>query len=138
MSGQVDGTGAVTGAKNAWAGGLAIFGAIGLATVGFFQVIMGISAALKDKVYVQTGSYLWELNLPAWGWVHIILGAFAVVVGVTILAGAKWSLLAGIVIAVVSALSNFAFLPQAPWWAFLIIVIDLVLIWAFSVVLRWP
>ncbi|HEV7195981.1 MAG TPA: hypothetical protein VGN19_08580 [Pedococcus sp.] len=126
------------GAKNAWAGGLTVFGGVGLATVGGFQLLMGLSAVLKDTVYVHTDKYVYKLDLVGWGWIHLILGVVAIVVGLTILVGAKWALTAGIVIAVLSALSNFAFIPQAPWWALLIIAIDIVLIWSFSVVLRWP
>ena len=126
------------GAKNAWAGGLTVFGGVGLATVGGFQLLMGLSAVLKDTVYVHTDKYVYKLDLVGWGWIHLIMGVVAIVVGLTILVGAKWALTAGIVIAVLSALSNFAFIPQAPWWALLIIAIDIVLIWSFSVVLRWP
>jgi hypothetical protein len=126
------------GAKNAWAGGLTVFGGVGLATVGGFQLLMGLSAVLKDTVYVHTDKYVYKLDLVGWGWIHLIMGVLAIVVGLTILVGAKWALTAGIVIAVLSALSNFAFIPQAPWWALLIIAIDIVLIWSFSVVLRWP
>src|SRR6476646_6036303 len=105
------------GAKNAWAGGLTVFGGVGLATVGGFQLLMGLSAVLKDTVYVHTDTSVYKLDLAGWGWIHLIMGVLAIVVGLTILVGAKWALTAGIVIAVLSALSNFAFIPQAPWWA---------------------
>jgi hypothetical protein len=126
------------GAKNSWAGGLTIFGGVGLATVGGFQFLMGLSAALKDTVYVPTPKYVYALDITAWGWIHIIVGVIGIVVGLAILTGAKWALAAGIAIAVVSALSNFMFIPHAPAFAVVIIAFDVVLIWAFSVVMRWP
>jgi hypothetical protein len=62
----------------------------------------------------------------------MVIGAGAVVIGACLLLGQYWALIAGICVAVLSALTNFAFLPFYPWWTLVIIVFDLVVIWALS------
>ena len=57
------------------------------------------------------------------------------IVGGAILAGQRWALVAGIVLAIVSALLNFVWLPYYPAWAILIIAFDIAVIWALSTIL---
>jgi hypothetical protein len=121
-----------TPTERMWAEGIAIFAGSILATLGVFQILEGLSAVAEDEVYVRTPNYLFDVDLAAWGWVHIIIGAAAVAIGVCLLLGQYWALIAGICVAVVSALANFAFLPFYPWWTLLIIVFDLAVIWALS------
>ena len=118
----------------AWADGGTIFAAVLLATVGVFQALEGISAIAKDDVFVNTPNYVFNIDLTAWGWVHLLLGVVAVVVGVSILYGQGWAMVAGIVIAIVSALANFMFMPHYPLWALVLIAFDLFVIWSLSTV----
>ena len=118
--------------ERAWATGVAIFAGSILATIGVFQFLEGLSAVAKDDVFVGTPNYLFDVDLAAWGWAHIIIGAGAVLIGVCLLLGQYWALVAGICIAVLSALANFAFLPFYQWWTLMIIVFDLAVIWALS------
>jgi hypothetical protein len=117
-----------------WADGGTIFAAVLLATVGVFQALEGISAIAKDDVFVNTPNYVFNIDLTAWGWVHLLLGVVAVVVGVSILYGQGWAMIGGIVIAIVSALANFMFMPHYPLWALVLIAFDLFVIWSLSTV----
>ena len=117
-----------------WADGGTIFAAVLLTTVGVFQALEGISAIAKDDVFVSTTNYVFDIDLTAWGWVHLLLGVVAVVVGVSILYGKGWAMIAGIVIAMVSALANFMFMPYYPLWALVLIAFDLFVIWSLSTV----
>jgi hypothetical protein len=117
-----------------WADGGTIFAAVLLATVGVFQALEGISAIAKDDVFVNTPNYVFNIDLTAWGWVHLLLGVVAVIVGVSILYGQGWAMVAGIVIAIVSALANFMFMPHYPLWALVLIAFDLFVIWSLSTV----
>ena len=117
-----------------WADGGTIFAAVLLTTVGVFQALEGISAIAKDDVFVSTTNYVFDIDLTAWGWVHLLLGVVAVVVGVSILYGKGWAMIAGIVIAIVSALANFMFMPYYPLWALVLIAFDLFVIWSLSTV----
>jgi hypothetical protein len=121
--------------ERAWAEGIGIFAGAALLTVGLFQFLEGISAVAKDDVFVRTASYVFEFDLTTWGWVHLIFGIVVAVVGGAILAGQGWAMVAGIVVAVVSALMNFVWMPYYPFWAVLIIAFDIAAIWALSTML---
>lgn len=121
-----------------WADGGTIFAAVLLTTVGVFQVLEGISAIAKDTVFVSAPNYVFNIDLTAWGWVHLLVGALAVLIGVSILYGKGWAMIAGIVVAIVSALANFMFIPYYPIWALVVIGFDLFVIWALSTVWADP
>ena len=117
-----------------WADGGTIFAAVLLTTVGVFQALEGLSALSKDDLFVSTSNYLFNIDLTAWGWVHLLLGVLAVVIGISILMGKGWALIGGVVIAMVSALANFMFIPYYPVWALVLIALDIFIIWALSTV----
>ena len=116
--------------RSGLAHGVSFFGGIILATVGLFQFFEGLSAILKDQVYVATPQYVYEFNLTVWGWFHLVVGALAVAAGVAIIAGQSWAFFAGIFLATLSALTQFLFMPYYPLWALTIIAIDVTVIWA--------
>ena len=117
-----------------WADGGTIFAAVLLTTAGVFQVLEGLSALSKDELFVSTTEYLFDIDLTAWGWLHLLIGALAIVIGISILLGQGWAMIGGILIAMVSALANFLFIPFYPAWALLLIALDVFIIWALSTV----
>ena len=124
--------------ENAWAEGIGIFAGAALLTVGIFQFLEGVAAAAKDDVFVSTRNYVYEFDLTTWGWIHIVVGILVAIVGGAILVGKRWALVAGVVLAMVSALMNFVWLPYYPAWAILIIAFDIAVIWALSTMLGRP
>ena len=54
------------------------------------------------------------------------------VTGFFILTGQPWARVVGIVVAVISALANFLFIPYYPIWALVIIALDVAVIWALA------
>jgi hypothetical protein len=117
----------------AWAIGLSIFAGVILATLGLFQVIAGLSAIVNDNVYVTTLNYVFELDLTAWGWVHLLVGALAAATGIALLFDQNWARVVGIGFAVLSMLTNFAFIPYYPFWSLVIIALAVAVIWALAV-----
>lgn len=122
--------------KGSWAYGLAAFAGVLLAMVGLFQFLQGLSAVLKDTVFVRSPDYVYSIDLTGWGWIHMLLGAAAVAVGIAVLYGQTWALATGILIAILSAVANFAFVPYYPLWSILVIAIDVLAIWALTSLLR--
>jgi hypothetical protein len=59
-------------------------------------------------------------------------------IGIALLRGQTWARIAGIIAAAVSAILNFVWLPYAPLWAIIIIVVDILIIWALVSYLRQP
>ena len=121
-----------TSTSGLWAFSIGAFAGVVLVTAGLFQAIEGLSAVLTDDVFDSTHDYLFDLSLPGWGWIHLVIGLLMVVIGMCVLYGQTWARAAGIMIAVVSSVANFAFLPHYPLWSLLVIAIDVLVIWALS------
>jgi hypothetical protein len=112
--------------------GGSLFGGTVLTTVGIFQFLEGLSAVLKDDVYVTTPDYVYQFDLTGWGWLHLIVGAVAIAVGIAILMGQDWAMLIGIIMAALSAVMQFLFIPWQPIWALVIIGVNIAVVWALA------
>ena len=121
-----------TPVKTAFAFSGAIFAGTILTTVGIFQVLSGIAALFEDTVYVKGVDYVYKFDLTAWGWIHIVLGAIAIAVGIGLLLGQTWARISGIVIAVIGSVSAFAFMPYYPWWALAMLALYIFVIWSLA------
>ncbi|MFI8339386.1 hypothetical protein ACIF8W_04815 [Streptomyces sp. NPDC085639] len=107
-----------------------MFAAVLLMVVGCLAIFQGIAAIAKDDVYARIGSYVFEFDLTAWGWIHLIVGIIVVLTGVGLFAGSNVARGAGIALAAISVILNFMWLPYQPWWSIIIIAIDVWIIWA--------
>ncbi|MFC8386951.1 hypothetical protein [Nocardia sp. NPDC056952] len=116
--------------RNGIAAGTSIGAGILLAVVGVLQIFQGISAVANDDLIVVGPEYTYQFDLTSWGWWHIVLGAIAVIVAIGLLAGQTWGRVSAMVIAALSIIANFLWLPYYPWWSILIIAVDIVVIWA--------
>ena len=110
--------------------GVTGFAGVMLATVGVFQILEAIAALAKDSVFVVGIKYTYKFDVTTWGWIHLIIGIIGVAVGIGILMGQAWGRISGIVIAAVSSLSAFAFLPYYPVWSLVILGFNVFVIWA--------
>lgn len=119
-----------TGGRRAWAYGGMIFAATMLIIVGVFQLFQGIALVARNGFYVVGANYLYTFNTNGWGWVHIGVGAAAIIVGAFLYTGLLWARVLGVIMAGLSAIANFFFSPYYPLWAILIIALDVFVIWA--------
>jgi hypothetical protein len=119
--------------RNEAAVGLTVFAAVMLMMIGAWQAIQGLVALFNDTFYVVGQEWIFQFDLTTWGWIHLALGALAVVAGYCVLQGAVWARTVGVLVAVGSALINFAWLPYYPLWAIAIITLDVFVIWALTV-----
>ncbi|MFD4546636.1 hypothetical protein ACFVXW_05605 [Streptomyces sp. NPDC058251] len=117
---------------SAWAAGGVTFAGILLLMNGILAVLQGISAIARDDVYARVHDYVYRINLTGWGWILVILGAVVAVTGAWILKGAAWARLTGILVASLSIIAQFLFLPYAPLWGLVMIAIDFFVIWALA------
>ncbi|MER8045609.1 hypothetical protein [Streptomyces sp. NPDC094032] len=113
-----------------WASGGTLFGGVVLSVVGVLDIFQGIAAIAKDDVYTRVGDYVFKFDLTAWGWIHLILGILAVLVGLGLLKGMSWARAAGIFIAALTIITNFMWLPYTPWWALILIGVSTFVIWS--------
>jgi hypothetical protein len=103
-----------------WAGWAAFAGILSV-LVGTFQAIAGIVALFKDEVVFFGVKNIWLLDLTSWGWVHLVGGLLLILVGYGILTGQTWARVMGVLLAGLSAVWNFAWLPVYPVWSLVVI-----------------
>jgi hypothetical protein len=116
-----------------WAVGFVLFAAIMLIMSGIFQFFAGLVALFNDEFYVATRNYVFQFDATSWGWIHLIGGLIVALAGFGLLAGQTWARVVGIILALLSAIANFAFIPYYPFWALTIITLDIFVIWALAV-----
>jgi len=119
-------------AKRGWSEGGMIFAAVLMLLLGVMQFFQGLAAVIKDSFYVVAPNYAYELDTSAWGWIHMIIGILVAVTGFFLFSGADWARGVGIALAVLSAISQFFFLPYYSIWALVIIALDVFVIWALA------
>ena len=115
-----------------WAAGLILFAGVIMIMAGIFQFLAGLVALFQNDFYVSTPRYLLEFDATSWGWIHLLVGALVALAGFGVLAGQTWGRVAGIALAVLSAVANFAFIPYYPFWSLTIIALDVLVIWALA------
>ncbi|CAL9336566.1 DUF7144 family membrane protein [Streptomyces sp. enrichment culture] len=97
---------------------------------GIMAMLSGIAAIANDEVFVTTRNYVFEFDLTAWGWIHLMIGLGVVLAGVSLFQGSRWARVVGIGLAGLSMIASFMWLPYAPVWAVTIIGLDAIIIWA--------
>ena len=121
-----------------WAHGIAVFAGVIMIVGGAFQAVEGLAGIVNDEWLVVLPNYIYAFDLTLWGWLHLLVGLALLVIGIFLLRGATWARVAGMIIAGISALLNFIWLPHSPWWSLMVIAIDILVIWALANYRREP
>ncbi|MFE5191418.1 hypothetical protein [Streptomyces sp. NPDC056628] len=119
--------------KYAWTAGLTTFAAVMLTISGLIAIFRGIMGIAQDDVFLVTNNYVFEWDLTGWGWLHVILGAIAVIIGVGLFRAPMWARVGGVAIAALIMIANFLSLPYYPVWSVVTIAISGFVIWALCV-----
>jgi hypothetical protein len=116
-----------------WVGWI-VFAGVMMLVLGAFQAMEGLVAILNDDYYaVGRGGLVVSVDITAWGWVHLLLGIVVAAAGLGVMVGQMWARVVGIVVAVLSAIVNLAFLAAYPVGATIIITLDVLVIYALTV-----
>jgi hypothetical protein len=110
--------------------GLTVTAAVLMILTGILQAIEGFVALANDTFYVVGSEYVFELDVTAWGWIHLVLGIVAAFAGVALLQGATWARVVAVVMACVSIIAQFAWMPYYPVWSLTLITFNAFVIWA--------
>jgi len=107
------------------------FGAVMMTVIGAFAVIEGLLALLRPTTYLTVNGTVLALDLGAWGWVHLILGALLAITGVSLLRDAPaWARGLGVLLVALSTVVQMAWLPAYPIWSILMIALAVMVIYA--------
>jgi len=113
--------------------GIITAAAVVLILAGVMHAMQGVVGLATNEFYVVTHRWLFQFDFTTWGWVHVLVGLIGAATGAALLSGASWARIVGVVIAAVSVIANFLWLPYYPLWAVIIIAFDLFVIWALIV-----
>ncbi|WP_406209226.1 hypothetical protein OH807_38345 [Kitasatospora sp. NBC_01560] len=116
--------------RRPFATGWTVFAAVLMIFGGAMAIFEGIAAIAKDDLIVVTHNYAYKMNTTGWGWIHLILGILIVLAGVALFSGAVWARAVGVVVVGLGMIANFLWLPYYPFWAIVLIAIDIFVIWA--------
>jgi hypothetical protein len=100
--------------------------------VGIFHVVQGLVALFNDDFFVVGAEYVFEFDVTAWGWIHLIAGTIVALAGIALFRGAVWARTITVILAGVSILASFLWMPFYPLWSLVVIAFDVFVIWALT------
>ncbi|MFC5262576.1 hypothetical protein ACFPJ1_10720 [Kribbella qitaiheensis] len=112
--------------------GFVVFAGTMLLIIGGVNIFQGFIALFDDEHLVVTPENLILVDLTGWGWVLLISGLIMVAAGLGLLAAQTWARITAIVIVIVHAIIQIAWLGAYPVWSLLMIALDVVVLYALT------
>jgi hypothetical protein len=112
-----------------------IFAGVIMILIGCLNFFYGLAAVLNDDVVVVGGHGAIIADLTTWGWVTMVVAVILVLTGWGLLTGAEWARWVGVLVVGLNAIEQVWIFPAAPLWAFLVILLDVIII--YNLTARW-
>lgn len=115
-----------------WTGWVAFAGILMIIS-GVLGAIQGLFAVFNDDLVIfgREGALL--LDITGWGWVHMLLGLLLLLSGILVLRGNMFGRIVAVILATLSIIVNFIWLPVYPVWAIVVITMDIFILYAVMV-----
>lgn len=113
--------------------GWSYFAAFMMVLIGMFQIILGLTALLNDTFLTSFQGHLIVLDYTTWGWIHLLFGILILVAGTSLFHGSRWARIVAIILVTLNLLGQFAFVSVYPIWSIIMMVIDVLVIYALTV-----
>ena len=113
--------------------GVSVFAGTLMVLIGILHAIQGVVALVNDTFFVVGAKWTFSFDVTTWGWAHLLIGIIVAFAGFFVFRGAVWARTVGVLLAVVSAVANFTWLPYYPVWALVVIALDVLVIWALTI-----
>lgn len=110
--------------------GLIAFAGILMVLSGAFHVVQGLVALVNDSFFVVSQDYVFKFDVTTWGWIHLIAGIVVALAGMALFQGSVWARTVAVILACVSIIASFLWMPYYPLWSLVVIVFDVFVIWA--------
>ncbi len=117
--------------QSGWTGWI-WFAGIMMIVAGSLNALYGLIAVVNDEWVVWTNSASLYLDLSQWGAVHLIVGLVMLFSGIGVFSGNILARTVGVIVASISLIANFFFIPAYPLWALTVITLDVLVIWALT------
>lgn len=115
--------------------GWTVFAGVMLFIVGGLDALFGLSAILNDQVVLVGGEGVVIASITTWGWIHLIVGLAMVATGMGLFTGSPTARIFAVAFVALNALLQFVWFPAAPLWSFLMILLDVTIIYQLTA--RW-
>lgn len=115
--------------------GWTVFAGCLLLIVGSLNALFGLAAILNDEVVLIGGEGVILADITTWGWIHLILGSIVACSGLGLFAAASSARWIAVFFVSLNAVAQIVWFPAAPLWAFLIIILDVTVIYQLTA--RW-
>ncbi|MBS1880597.1 MAG: hypothetical protein JST31_13880 [Actinobacteria bacterium] len=109
------------------------FAGVMMIILGCLDVIWGLAAIVNNEVVVVGGHGALIFDLTAWGWIQLILGIIVGLTGLGLLTGNELARVLAVFLLAINAVMQIVWFPAAPLWSFLIIILDVVIIYQLTV-----
>lgn len=119
--------------KGADYSGWIAFAGVMMVILGSLDAIWGLAAILNDEVVVVGGHGALIFDITTWGWFQLILGVVVGLTGLGLIVGNEAARVVGIFLLALNAVLQIVWFPAAPLWAFLMIILDVVIIYQLTV-----
>jgi hypothetical protein len=106
------------------------YAALMLMIVGGFNIVQGIIALADNTFAVGVSGGLLIINLTTWAWVHIVVGMIMFLTGVGLWSGQTWARVLAVIVASLNAIVQLTIMPAYPFWAVLMVALNMVVIYA--------
>jgi hypothetical protein len=111
-----------------------LFAVYALGLVAIAQFLEGFMALFQHGYYTarHPAAFVHD-SYTAWGVIHLVLGVLTIIVICGVSYALRWARISAVLIASLSAIAQFVFMSANPWWATLVIVVNVLVIYAVTV-----
>lgn len=113
--------------------GWVFFAGFMMILLGVFQSIFGLTALLNSDWFVVAEKGILVYDYTMWGWIHLLLGLIVLVAGFSVMQGANWARVVGVILAVLAAIGNLATINLYPVWSIAAMIVSVLVIYALTV-----
>lgn len=96
---------------------------------GLLTFFIGIIGIIRGTFFTNVANYPFYYSVRSRGVTFVVLGAVAFVVGIAMVLHMYWARHVAIVVAVLTAVANFMFLPFYPFWSIVVLALNVLIIW---------
>ena len=113
-----------------WVGWIVFAGTM-MAILGVFHMFQGLIALVRHSyIAFPTSGLTIQVTYNQWGWLQLIAGALVFLAGLGLFTGRMWARTLAVILVVISAFVNFAWIASFPFWSITLLVVDFLVLYA--------